>query len=76
MNDCLVREEIAVAPKSVDLDTAARAVLTRCDFLGFIEQPLIAEHPGMRDVIDEEGQKLYAKMLDQVRGEIAIIRTR
>lgn len=75
-SECIARETVAVSPKPVDLDTAARAVLASCDFPGVIERPLMADHPGYRDFIHNEVQKKYAEMLDSVRGQIAILRTR
>jgi hypothetical protein len=75
-SECMVRETKAVAAKPVDLDTAARAVLASCDFPGVIERPLIADYPGYRDTIHGEVQKRYDEMLDTVRGQIAVLRTR
>jgi len=75
-SECMVRESAAVAPKPIDLDTAARAVLAACDFPGVIERPLAAQYPGYRDYIHDVVQKRYADMLDTVRGQIAVLRTR
>lgn len=75
-SECMVRETAAVAPKPVDLDTAARAVLAACDFPGVIERPLAAQYPGHRDYIHDVVQKRYADMLETVRGQIAVLRTR
>ena len=74
-SECMARESAVIAPKPVDLDTAARAVLAACDFPGVIERPLIAAYPGHRDFIHNEVQKRYAEMLDTVRGQIAVLRT-
>jgi hypothetical protein len=74
-SECMAREAVAVAPKPVDLDTAARAVLAACDFPGVVERPLIASYPGHRDFIHNEVQKRYADMLETVRGQIAVLRT-
>jgi hypothetical protein len=75
-SECMARETKAIAPKPVDLETAARAVLASCDFPGVIERPLMADYPGHRDFIHSEVQKKYAEMLDTVRGQIAVLRTR
>jgi hypothetical protein len=75
-SECMVRETAIVAPKPVDLDTAGRAVLASCDFPGVIERPLMAQYPGYRDYVHDEVQKRYAEMLDTVRGQIALLRTR
>jgi hypothetical protein len=75
-SECMARESVAVAPKPVDLDTAARGVLAACDFPGVVERPLASQYPGYRDYIHNEVQKRYADMLDTVRGQIAVLRTR
>src|SRR6201996_4935120 len=74
-SECMARESVAVAPKPVDLETAARAVLAACDFPGVVERPLIASYPGYRDYIHDQVQKRYADMLETVRGQIAVLRT-
>jgi hypothetical protein len=73
--DCLVRESQAVAPQPIDLETAALAVLARCDYPGVIEKQLIAEHPGYREFIHQETQKRYADILDTTKRGIALLRT-
>ena len=44
--DCLVQESVAVAPQPIDLDTAALAVLARCDYPGVLERSMAADYPG------------------------------
>lgn len=75
-DDCLVRESIAVAPQPVDLDTAALAVLARCDYPGVLERSFIAEHPGQREFVQAEAQKLYASILDTTKRGVAMLRTK
>jgi hypothetical protein len=72
--DCLARETRAVAPQPIDLETAALAVLARCDYPGVIERPLAAQYPGYRDVVREEVRKSYADRLEIERREIAMLR--
>ena len=49
---------------------------SRAAVLEWLCGAMLAQFPGQRDFIEQEAQKHYAKMLDQVRGEIAYIRTR
>lgn len=76
LSDCLVRESVAVAPQPVDLDTAALAVLARCDYPGVIERSYVAEHPGFRAEIHEMTQKEYAAILDTTKRGIVMLRTK
>jgi hypothetical protein len=74
--DCLVRESVAVVPQSIDLDTAALAVLARCDYPGVLERSITAEYPGYREYIHELVQKRYAEILDTTKRGIAMLRTK
>src|SRR3977135_20931 len=72
--DCLVRETQAIAPQSVDLETATFAVLARCDYPGVLERSLAAKYPGYRDHIHDVIQKQYVEIVDSTRRGIALMR--
>jgi hypothetical protein len=65
-----------VAHTAADLETASLAVLTRCNFQRDLEQTLIAENPRYRDFIHQRIQQSFRDMQNDVKGQIAVIRTR
>jgi hypothetical protein len=72
--DCLVRESQVVAPQPIDLETAALAVLARCDYPGVLERKWVAQFPTERAFIREQVQKQYADILDTTKRGIALLR--
>jgi hypothetical protein len=74
--DCLNRETLAIAPLPIDLDTAAHAVLARCDYPGSLERSLAAKNPGYGDYIHERLQKEYAGILESTKEGIALVRAK
>lgn len=74
--ECLARESLAVAPLSLDLETATLAVLARCDVPGVLERPLIEKYPGYRDYIRSQVARQYADIRETTRQGIALLRAR
>jgi hypothetical protein len=72
-SDCLAREVKAVAPKHMDLDTAAATVLANCDYPRVIEK-MLAGLPVPRDFVEKEGRRRYVEVLQRVRELIAKLR--
>jgi hypothetical protein len=73
---CIFREAATIAPKNVDLDTAAYAVLAKCSFeINFNKRKLLSRYPGYRDYIESKFRGQDAENLDRARQAIALLRT-
>jgi hypothetical protein len=74
--DCIRREARNVAPKPVDLDTAATAVLARCSAeLWAEEKEFVNRYKGFRDYASEQYKRVNAARLDQALKAVALART-
>lgn len=72
---CLAREIRAVAPQSIDVETATVAVMTRCHWGEALEKRLAAEWPGFRDYIHDQTTKKRREEAEHIRDEIVVVRT-
>jgi len=73
--DCLRREAKVVAPKAVDLETAALGVLARCHAETTAEDnSFSAEYPGSKIEIRPYLAKMEAARLEGVRRMVALLR--
>jgi hypothetical protein len=73
--DCLRREAKVIAPKAVDLETAALGVLARCHAETTAEDnSFSAEYPGSRIEIRPYLAKMDAARLEGVRRMVAVLR--
>jgi hypothetical protein len=76
-SSCIHREAGKVAPKSVDLNTAAMAVLARCNTELQAEEEAFIRRcpPGFRDDAREQFTRVRTARLEQSLKEIAVART-
>ena len=74
---CIRREAEIVAPKQVDLETAAIAVMARCTSeIRAEEQAFFNKYPGYQDFVQGKLRELNSDRLSQTRSIIALPRTR
>lgn len=74
---CINRQAAEVAHTNVDLDTAAFAVIGRCNTeLQAERRAFIERYPGYRDYLELRLRELTAARIDQARRAVAVARTR
>jgi hypothetical protein len=74
--DCIRREAASIASKPVDLDTAATAVLARCNAeLWAEEKAFVNRYAGYRDIASEQFKRVRAARLEQAYKAVALART-
>src|SRR5262245_43017632 len=75
-NECIRREAVKVAPKPVDLNTAATAVMARCAAELWAEEKAIADrYPGYRDHVAEQFKRVRNTRFELAQKAIALERT-
>jgi hypothetical protein len=74
---CIVTQAKAIAPKSVDLETAAYAVVGACNHVINAERAsLLARYPGFGAEVRAAYSETEAAQLSRARREVAFNRTR
>jgi hypothetical protein len=74
--NCIRREAVKVAPKPVDLNTAAMAVIARCRAEVWAEEKaLVDRYPGYREHIAERFKKVHAARFELAQQAVALART-
>ena len=75
-SECIQREATIIAHTKVDLETAATAVLARCNSeLAAERNYLPTLYPGYRDYMEPRLRELDTVRIDQARKRIALLRT-